>query len=393
MIRTYKYRLYPTRKQGERLTWWLDRCRELYNAALQERRDAYKMCKVSVNYYAQANQLPAIKEARPEYGEVNAQVLQNVLRRADKAYAAFFRRVKIGHKPGYPRFQGRDRYDSFTYPQWAGCMHLDNKRVTLSKLGTFKIRLHRPIQGAIKTVTIKREGEHWYVFFACEVGIPEPLPISHEEVGIDLGITHFATLSDGTFIDNPRHTRKAEKKLIVKQQSLSCCKRGSNRRKKVKQQVSRAHRKVRNQRKDFLHKESHKLVNQYGLIVFEDLQSQNMSKRAKPKQDGQGIYISNGAAAKSGLNKSIMDAGWGTFVSMTVAKAECAGRSVVFVNPAYTSQTCSGCGQICKKSLAERWHSCDCGVELDRDHNAALNILRLGSNLRDTLVVERQSPC
>jgi putative transposase len=375
--RTYKFRLYPTGKQARILQWMLDRSRELYNAALQERRDAYRMAGTSINYYDQANQLPSIKEIREEYKDIHSQVLQDVLRRVDKAMQAFFRRVKAGETPGYPRFQGKDRYDSFTYPQGGYSLTSDN-RVCLSKIGSIKVKLHRELQGTIKTCTVKREGDSWYVVFACEVEA-STLPVSHESVGIDLGLLHFATLSTGETIENPRYFRKGEKKLELLQQALSHKKPGSHRRKKAVQKVAKAHRKVRNQRADFLHKESRKLVNTYGLIVFEDLQPVNMSRRAKPKQDAEtGAYLPNGASAKSGLHKSINDAGWGQFVGYCTYKAEDAGREVLFINPRYTSQACSGCGQIRKKVLSERWHSCECGCELDRDHNAAINILRLG---------------
>ncbi len=389
-VKSFKFRIYPTRKQTETLQWTLDRTRELYNAALQERRDAYKMEGLSINYYDQANQLPEIKEIREEYKNIHSQVLQETLRRVDKAMQAFFRRVKSGETPGYPRFQGRDRYDSFTYPQSGYSLTHDN-RVCLSKIGSIKVTLHRELQGTMKTCTIKREGNQWYVVFACEVEA-EVLPENGEAVGIDLGLLHFATLSTGETIENPRYFRKAEKKLEKLQQSLARKKRGSHRRKKAVQQVAKAHRKVRNQRADFLHKESRELVNKYGLIVFEDLQPVNMSRRAKPKQDAEtGAYLPNGASAKSGLNKSINDAGWGQFVQYCSYKAEDAGRSVIQVNPRYTSQVCSGCGTVRKKTLDERWHSCECGTELDRDHNAALNILWLGSNQQLAMAVE--APC
>ena len=297
--------------------------------------------------------------------------------------------MKSGETPGYPRFQGWDRYDSFAYPQGGYSLTHDN-RVGLSKIGSIKVRLHRELQGTIKTCTIKREGTQWYVVFACEVEA-EVLPENGEAVGIDLGLLHFATLSTGETIENPRYFRKGEKKLEQLQQSLARKKCGSHRRKKAVQRVAKAHRKVRNQRGDFLHKESRKLVNAYGLIVFEKLQPANMSKRAKPKQDEKGKYLPNGASAKSGLNKSINDAGWSQFVQYCTYKAECAGRKVLTVNPRYTSQGCSGCGTVKKKTLDKRWHSCECGTELDRDHNAALNILRLGSNLRGATCVE--APC
>jgi putative transposase len=377
MRTTFKYRLSPTRKQEQALLWTLTRCRELYNAALQERRDAWRMQQQALHYYDQAMQLPAIKQERPEYADIHSQVLQNVLRRVDKAFQGYFRRLKAGQKPGYPRFQGRTHYDSFTYPQ-AG-FALAGERLTLSKIGELKVRLHRPMLGTVKTCTIKREGAHWYVTFACEVEA-EPLPVSDAAVGIDLGLLHFATLSTGETIENPRHYRRGQKKLALVQQKLSRCKRGSHRRERAKKAVARMHRKMRNQRRDFLHKAARSLVNRYGVIVMEDLKIVNMSKAPEPKPDpnNDGAYLPNGASAKAGLNQSILDAGWGQFQALCVAKAASAGRQVVFVDPRMTSQRCSGCGAIVKKELSERWHSCECGTELDRDHNAAINILLAG---------------
>ncbi len=383
MRKSYKYRLSPTRKQQDALQETLDRCRELYNAALQERRDAYRMCGVSLTYYDQAAELSEIKELREEYIAIHSQVLQDVLRRVEKGMKAFFRRVKHGEKAGYPRFQGRERYDSFTYPQ-AGYSITQDSRVCLSKLGSIKVKLHRPIQGTIKTCTVKREGEHWYVVFSCEVEyIGTRLPYTDDAIGIDLGVLYFATLSTGDRIENPRFFRRAEKKVHKAHRQLSRCKRGSHRRTKAQKQVSKVHRKVKNQRADFLHKQSRQLVNTYEVIVFEDLAPSNMSKAPKPKQDENGRYLPNGASAKGGLNKSILDAGWGMFVSMCKSKAEEAGSvHVLRVNPKYTSQVCSGCGSLHKKDLSERWHSCECGTELDRDHNAAINILAKGIQTR-----------
>ena len=394
----YKFRLYPTRKQIARLQETLDACRTLYNAALTERRDAYnfhvrqhpnyydeptrkeRSREIGINYYSQANQLPEIKELREEYHTIHSQVLQDVLMRVKKAFDNFFRRCKTGEEPGYPRFQGKNRYESFCYPQGGYSLTHDN-RVCLSKIGSIKVKLHRQIKGTIKTCTIKREGDAWYVVFACEVEA-DALEANHKAVGIDLGLLHFATLSTGETIENPRHYRKAEKRLERLQQALSRKKRGSHRRRKAVKQVAKLHRKVSNQRRDFLHKQSRKLVNTYGTMVLEELQPANMSKRPKPKQDEKGKYLPNGAAAKGGLNKSMVDAGWGMFQQFCTYKAENAGREVLFVNPQYTSQVCSGCGQVRKKDLSERWHSCQCGTELDRDHNAALNILALGRRVQ-----------
>ncbi|HZU68862.1 MAG TPA: transposase [Ktedonobacteraceae bacterium] len=379
----YKFRLYPTRKQEQLLTWTLDRARELYNAALQERKDASRMAGKTINYYDQANQLPEIKEMRQEYQHIHSQVLQDVLRRVDKAIKAFFRRVKAGEKPGYPRFQGRNRYDSFCYPQGGYSLTADN-RICLSKIGSIKLKLHRQIKGTIKTATIKREGDCWFIIFACEVEDSPKLACTGEAVGIDLGLTHFATLSTGDTIDNPRYFRQSEKKLARAQQKLSRKKKGSKRREKAAKLLGKLHRKVRRQRQDFLHKQSRQLVDTYETIVFEDLQPTNLFRQPKPKQDENGTYLPNGASAKGGLNKSINDAGWSQFQQYCTYKAANAGREVLFVHPRYTSQICSGCGTVKKKDLSERWHSCECGTELDRDHNAAINILRLGQSLQGT---------
>jgi putative transposase len=374
------------------LFWTLARCRELYNAALSERKDAYRMAGKSISYYEQKRDLPEIKaEIREEYQDIHSQVLQDVLLRLKRAFDNFFRRVKNGEEPGFPRFQGRNRYDSFTYPQGGYSLTHDN-RVCLSKIGSLKVKFHREIEGTIKTATIKYEAGQWYIIFSCELEQPEPLPVVESEVGIDLGVTHFAALSDGTFIESPRYYRKAQKQLEKLQQALSRKKRDSHRRNKARQAVAKAHRKIANQRRDFHHKQASKLVQEQQTIVFEELQITNISKHAKPKQDEEtGQYLPNGAAAKSGLNKSILDAGWGQFQQIVTSKAAYAGRTVLKVNPRYTSQVCSQCGTVRKKSLDERWHSCECGCELDRDTNAAMNILWLGRSQRGATCVEAPS--
>ena len=377
MRKAYKFRLYPNKKQEEKLFWTLNRCRELYNAALSERRDAYHMAGQSISYYEQKRDLPEIKEIRPEYHDIQSQVLQDVLLRLKRAFDRFFERVKNGEKPGYPRFQGRNRYHSFTYPQSG--FTLEEKHITLSKIGRLTVKVHPQIEGTMKTCTIKHEAGQWYVILSCEGDSPEALPTSYEDVGIDLGVTHFAALSNGEFIESPHHYRKAEKQLKKLQEALSRKKRGSHRRKRAVKAVAKAHRKVRNQRRDFAHKASRKLVNQYQVVVLEDLQTKNLIRRPKPKQDeGTGQYLPNGAAAKGGLNKSISDAGWGMFTEMLQVKAAWAGREVLFVNPKKTSQSCPNCGNVRQKDLSERWHSCECGCELDRDTASALVILDLG---------------
>jgi putative transposase len=377
MRKAYKFRLDPTKQQEEKLFWTLNRCRELYNAALSERKEAYRMAGKSISYYEQKRDLPEIKEIRPEYHDLHSQVLQDVLLRLKRAFDRFFERVKNGEKPGYPRFQGRNRYDSFCYPQSG--FSLQEKHLTLSKIGTLRVKVHRKVEGTIKTCTMKHESGHWYVILSCEVEQPLPLPLSYEDVGIDLGIIHFAALSSGEFIASPRHYRKSEKKLKKLQEALSRKKRGSHRRKRAVKAIARAHRKIRNQRRDFAQKASRKLVNRYQVIVLEALQTKKLLRRPKPKQDEEtGQYVPNGAAAKGGLNKSISDAGWGMFTEMLQIKAAWAGRVLVFVDPKYTSQICPGCGNVRKKTLEERWHSCECGCELDRDTASAKVILDEG---------------
>jgi putative transposase len=385
-IKAYKYRIETNKATADKLQWVVDRARELYNAALAERKEAWKMAGKSIGYYEQKRDLVAIKELRPEYQDIASHVLQDVILRVKRTYDRFFERVKHGQKPGHPRFKGRNQYESFTYPDHAGWKLISSpqegkkkQKVTLhlSKIGTVKVKLHREMTGTIKTLTVKREGEYWYAVFTCEVET-NALPVVYEDVGIDLGVTHFAALSTGSFIDHPRHFRRAEKQLAKAQQAVSRKKKGSHRRAKAIRKLAKQHRKVRHQRKDFHHQASRQLVNRYQVIVFEDLQTKNLTATPKPKQDEQGNYLPNGSSAKAGLNKSILDAGWSTFTEMVVAKAASAGRTVLFVNPSMTSQLCSGCGAVVRKDLSVRWHACECGTELDRDTNSAKIILNLG---------------
>lgn len=399
--KAYKFRLYPNVTMEKKLYFTLNRCRELYNACLSERKDSYQLHErtqlrinpetgqviaatmvanrrvASVTYYGQKRDLVDIKQGREEYQDIASHVLQDVILRVERAFQNFFRRLSEGQTPGFPRFKGRNRYDSFTYPDGAG-WKFDGDRLRLTNIGTIKVKLHRKLEGTIKTVTIKREVDQWYVVFSCEVEAPEKLPVSYEDVGIDLGVTHLATLSNGEMIEHPRYYRKAEKQLKTHQQALDHKKKGSHRRERTKRLIGKAHRRIARQRKDFSHKQSRQLVERYQVIVFEDLQIANLVKRPKSKQDENGTYLPNRAAAKGGLNKSIQDAGWGMFVAMCANKAEWAGRTLLKVNPHYTSQICSNCGESRKKTLEERWHSCECGVEMDRDVNAAINILTLG---------------
>jgi putative transposase len=394
MMKAFKYRLYPTRKQADVLQFTLDRNRELYNAALQERREAWRVSRVSVSYEMQSAQLPEIKELRPEYKEIYSQILQDTLKRVDKAFKDFFRRVKKGEKAGYPRFQGRERYDSFCYPQIEKLkgnptVRIENGKVILPKVGHIKVKHHRPMEGKVKTCTIKREGDCWYVIFACEMQAQKKLPYTDLAIGIDMGLKHFMTDSNGDVVDNPRFFRQSHGKLKKKQQRLAKKQRASHRRKRAVRLLAKAHKKVRNQRRDFHHKQARILVDTFETIVFEDLSLHQMVKRPKAKQNENEKYLHNGASKKAGLNKSILDAGWGSFIELVKHKAEWAGVTVMQVDPKKTSQICSACHKEGEhKDLSVRTHVCEhCGVVLDRDHNAALNILDrgLGRSLRETV--------
>ena len=257
--KTFKYRLYPHRQQRERLQTTLDVCRELYNAALQERRDGYRIAKAKLNYFSQANQLGEIKAIRPDVASLHSQVLQDVLRRVDKTFKSFFLRVKRHQKPGFPRFQGKHRYDSFTYPQ-AGFKLAD--KLQLSKVGNLKIKLHRELKGEVKTLTIKRENGNWYACFSCIVAA-EPLPHLDNSTGIDVGLETFATLSNGDKIPSPRWYRETQAKLRRAQRKVSRRpNKRSNRRHKAVQLLAQVHKDIFNKRNDFQHKESRKIIQQ-----------------------------------------------------------------------------------------------------------------------------------
>ena len=366
--KTYKYRLYPTVAQVEKLETTLDLCRELYNAGVQERRDAYRLAGKSVKFAEQCEQLPEIKGEREDFTLVFSQVLQDVLHRVDRTFKGFFRRVKRGETPGYPRFKPRSRYESFTYPQSG--FSLKGGKLHLSKIGDVKIKLHRPIEGQVKQLTIKREAGRWYACFSVECE-PAPLPGCDLSVGIDVGLTSFATLDDGRGIDNPRWYKRAQDGLRRAARKVARRKKGSHRRRKAVQDLQRIHAHIRNQRADFHHKEARKLVNENGLIVVEDLNVKGL--------------------ASGMLAKPVNDAGWSAFICKLANKAEEAGRQLVKVNPSGTSQNCL-CGTPVPKTLKERWHQCpnpECGLSLPRDVVSAKLILRLGLSLQ-ALTVDAQ---
>ena len=306
-----------------------------------------------------------------------------MLARLDKAYQGFFRRLANGDKPGFPRFQGRTRWHSFTYKAYGNGARLENGFLVLAKLGRIAVRWSRPLRGTPKTVTLSKEADGWYVSFSCAEVPVEPLPLTGKETGIDVGLQVFLSTADGDRVENPRYYRKAERALRKAQQRVARRTKGGQRRAKAAHQCAKQHQHVRRQRQDFHHKTALALVRRYDTIDVEAIQAANLSRRPAPKSDENGGYLHDGAARKGGLNKSMHDAGWASFLSILACKAACAGKRVGAVTPAYTSQDCSGCGTRIQKSLSVRTHGCThCGLILDRDEHAARNIQWRGQRLR-----------
>jgi putative transposase len=343
----------------------------------------WKQRGVSISRYQQEAELKALRAELPEYAAIHAHILQDVLARLEKTYQAFFRRVASGEKPGFPRFHGTNRYHSFTYKEYGNGARLNNGSLVLSRIGRIAVRWSRPIAGTIKTVTISKEADGWYASFPCAEVPIEPLPRTGNETGIDVGLKAFLITADGDVVENPRHYRTAECGLKKAHKRVSRRKKGSHRRAKAAAQCAKQHQHVRRQRADFHHKSALALVRRYDVFYVEAIQPANHSRRPEPKPDSNGGYEHNGAARKAGLNKSIQDAGWRHFLSLLAYTAACAGKRVEAVNSAYTSQDCSGCGESMHKSLSVRTHVCtNCGLILDRDENAATNILWRGQRLR-----------
>ncbi len=352
-----KYRLLLTKAQETALCATFAVCRDVYNSMVIERTAIYETEKKSVSLYDQIPRLAQWKKSHPELKEVHSQVLQNVAVRVELAFQAFFRRIKSGEKAGYPRLKGRGVYDSITFPQLqtGGCK-LIGSTLQISKIGQVKAIVHRPLTGTPKTCTVRRLAGKWFACFCCEY-TPEPLPESFDGIGVDVGLNQFAALSNGTFAENPRFFRRDEKALAKAARKQSRTTKGGKLRRKANKVLSRIHERIRNRRHDFVHQFARRLVNQYGLIAVEKLNVKGM-------------------AQNHCLSKSISDASWSMFRTVLSQKAESAARIIAEIDPAYTSQDCHKCGNRAKKKLSERWHHCPiCGASLDRDTNAAINIL------------------
>lgn len=403
MRRSYKFQVKPTARQQALLSAMLaDHC-ALYNAALQERRDAYRTRYVSVRYGDQSEQLKDIRAADTDgQGRWSFTSQQQTLRRLNRVFDAFFRRVKAGQTPGYPRFKSIRRFDMVEFVNGDGAKWDDTPKagtstwthVRLQGVGHLKVNQHRPIAGRAKTIQVKREGSQsrprWFVIVSCD-DVPErPLPETGAVIGLDLatGRNGLAYLSDGQVIANPRAYARIEKKLVAAQREAAATKprpfqRASLRHKRALDRVRNLHAKAARCRADHLHKAARNLVEAYDVIAHEKIQTANMTRRPKPKPDPDhvGSHLPNKAVAKSGLNKSILDSGWGMFIGFINDKAACAGRTVIPVNPAYTSQTCHRCSHVAAAARDGKTYTCtnnDCGWTGDADHNAALNIERAG---------------
>jgi putative transposase len=382
MLRVYRYRLYPTRAQDESMRTTLYRLRELYNAALQERRDAYRKEDRTISGYEQMAELREVRELRPEYAIIHTHLLQDVITRLDRAYRAFFRRVKAGEKPGFPRFKGRGQYNTFTFKDAVNHngvrLLAAGKRVKLASIGNVKVKLHRPIEGTIKQASVTLNGDgHWYISFVCDGIQPKPLPATGQSVGVDVGITTFAALSNGTMVANPRPYETAQRSLVKAQRRVSRRSRGSKRRRKAVVLLAKQHDRVRRVRLDFHHKTALDLVRRFDSISVEKLNVKGL--------------------AQMRLAKQVHDSGWAQFATILASKAESAGREFFAVDPRGTSQECSVCGATVRKSLGVRVHHCPkCGLVEDRDINAAKNVHWRGQRLRggvvDGLAEDPRSP-
>ena len=368
MRKAFKYRIYLTKGQRRILEQQLEECRWVYNQTLAARRDAHEAGS-PIGWYDTKRMLPDWKTERPALKLVHSMILQNVTERVELAFQAFFRRVKAKESEvGYPRFKSFGRYDSMTFPQYGNGVRLESNSLLLSKVGAVHLVLHRPVEGTPKTVTLTRSRTgKWYACFSCETEA-HPLPPTSSVVGVDVGLATFATLSNETKIDNPRFYRRDEADVKRVQKRKDAAKNTQNWPENTKQKriLARIHEQIANRRADFAHQESRKLVDAYQVIVFEELAPMEMGR-------------------SRGMRKSILDVAWTQFISLTIGKAAEAGRSIILVNPRNTSKMCSRCGELVEKALSERTHTCPyCGLVMDRDVNAAINILHRGLQMLQT---------
>lgn len=358
--KAYSFRLYPTKAQETALNAALSTLRHVYNSLLNERKFTYETTGKGITQYAQEKHFADWRKQFPELKEVHSHLLQNAALRVNLAYAGFFLRVKKGDTPGFPRAKGEGQYYSLGFKEWGNGISLKRGNLVVSKIGEIKGKFHRELQGTAKTATVRRCGSKWFVCIACEVSL-QPLSPRVDAIGLDAGLNSFMALSDGTFIDNPRFFRRDEKALAKAGRRQAKTAKRSKERRKANNVLSRIHERIKNRRHNFVHQTARRLVNRFGVIAVEKLNVKSMVKNHC-------------------LAKSISDASWSMFRNVLTQKAESAAREVIAVDPRYTSQDCHACGYRAKKKLSERWHLCPmCGASLDRDTNAAINILRLAT--------------
>jgi len=357
-LKTFKYRLYPTPAQERQMVQVLNVCRHWYNMCLAERKWSYELEGRSVSKSEQERTAKHYRKTFPQAQLVFSQTMQTVCDDLDKAFQAFFRRVKAGEKPGYPRFKGREHFHSFAFKQFGVGVRLDGRRLKLYGIGRVRVRWHRLLEGTIKTVRIVYKAGQWFACLSCEVERKPELAKTGCYIGIDVGISALLTTSAGEKVENPKHYRAAQAKLRRVQRSLARKTKGGNNRRKALRTVQRQQMHTANQRSDALHKLTTKLIQAYDGVALEELKVRNLVKNPH-------------------LSKSIWDSAWGMFKQYLTYKAASAGRGICLVNPAYTSKCCSTCGTVFQDfDLSTRWVECACGLALDRDHNAAINILK-----------------
>lgn len=413
----YQYRLRLTTEQKARINHWLELLRRHYNYLLGDRFDWWERNRCPINscsilvshlpglreqpeYYGQKRDLVRLKQLFPEYKDIHADVLQDMVKRVKLAFDRYLKGDCNGKKSGKPRFKSKGRYRTFSYSRVkVDC--IQDGYIQLPKLvGKIKLIYHRPIpEGVtIKTALVTKKADGFYVTLSLVDNTvpdfnPDDIePTENNSIGIDLGLEKFGTLSTGEAIPIPKYFRKAEDKLEKLQRKAASRKKGSRARKLLYGKVAKIHQRIQRQRKQFHYEQANQLIAKSDVIFIEDLKIRNMIKRCKPKQDETGKYLPNGQAAKSGLNKSLADAGLGQFVEILSFKAENAGVKVVKVNPRNTSQFCSNCLNIVPKELSERWHSCPhCSTELDRDLNSAILIKKVGLGVKLTIKRSRRN--
>jgi putative transposase len=356
MFRAYKFRLWTNANQERELDIMLETHRRLYNSALVQRQWFYDEWKITRSFFDQSAWFTEVRQSNVWYTKINVQSAGATLRRLDRAFQNFFRRVKAGEEPGYPRFKSADRFNSVLFPTHGNGIRLTGNKLRVQYVGTIRVCLHREVEGEIKTLSLKREAEKWYLVVTAEQDPPAKVGNILPAIGLDVGLTHFATTSEGEKIANPRYLKDELKGLRRAQRSLCRKKRGGSNRKRAKRRVARIHARVANLRREHRHKVSNDLISRYGSFAVESLNVHGMLRNHR-------------------LARAISDVAWSSFIEVLSYKAERAGGEVRTVSPNYTSQLCSACGQIVPKTLAERTHRCGCGLVMDRDQNAALNIL------------------